>query len=618
MFIVTKEIDSENISKLCRTCLREDGEKMVCLFVGPAGSSLAAKLRSLSCLEVWQGDGLPEKMCDRCVTRAESALLYREQCRAADIALRQAADKVSGLTSYSTVAGCKLYQQNQGYIPNETYRKILKCVECSAVFVNYEELCAHNRLHVSSVHNTTPVQHMHIVEPRNTYFNMNNLNGNLAADDGNGVSSILRSNLMHVTPVDDEEPSRAACALHCSLCNHTFTNRTQLISHNFTHSSDNIDMSSGDNTNIEVSEDSNQIAQNLSYDRTVNQTADNSIQNLSFSRQVVDGSRKLGNIDFSSSEPLVDVQENAERVGNSSMCGSFQCLDAGTIPLPENLVFSGKISENEKVNSMPKYKKHKCLLCPKSFAQKSKLLTHQLSHTGLRPFKCSICEKAYTSKSKLNAHVRLHTKTNVHVCTICSKAFAFASYLEDHLRTHKFGTEKVNPEKAGPFECNVCKKKFRFLKNFKAHLRLHTGENLFQCEYCDKRFSQKYNLKVHLESHKDLKPHKCEFCEKSFNQHGNLVEHLRIHKKLKPYKCDLCAKSFSQSSHLKNHKASHNTERDHSCRLCGKKFKLSSHLKRHLDLHSGRKSFKCGECNQMFSQAFSLKRHLKRHAETHI
>lgn len=52
MFIVTKEIDSENIGKLCRTCLREDGDKMVCLFVGPAESSLAAKLRSLSCLEV--------------------------------------------------------------------------------------------------------------------------------------------------------------------------------------------------------------------------------------------------------------------------------------------------------------------------------------------------------------------------------------------------------------------------------------------------------------------------------------------------------------------------------------------------------------------------------------
>lgn len=44
--------------------------------------------------QVWQGDGLPEKMCNRCVTRAESALLYREQCRAADRALRQALLKV--------------------------------------------------------------------------------------------------------------------------------------------------------------------------------------------------------------------------------------------------------------------------------------------------------------------------------------------------------------------------------------------------------------------------------------------------------------------------------------------------------------------------------------------
>lgn len=52
MFIVTKQIDSTNISRLCRTCLQEDCDKMVYLFVGPAGSSLAAKLRSLSCLDV--------------------------------------------------------------------------------------------------------------------------------------------------------------------------------------------------------------------------------------------------------------------------------------------------------------------------------------------------------------------------------------------------------------------------------------------------------------------------------------------------------------------------------------------------------------------------------------
>ena len=52
MFIVTKIIDSENIKKVCRTCLREDNHKMLYLFVGPAESSLGAKLQSLSCLKV--------------------------------------------------------------------------------------------------------------------------------------------------------------------------------------------------------------------------------------------------------------------------------------------------------------------------------------------------------------------------------------------------------------------------------------------------------------------------------------------------------------------------------------------------------------------------------------
>lgn len=481
------------------------------------------------------------------------------------------------------MSGCKLYQQNQGFVPIQNPQKTLKCVECGAVFVSYEELCAHSRLHVPSIQNATPVQHMHIVEPRNNYFNINNLNGNLVGEE---MSPLLRSNLMHETTVDEEDqsgPSRAACALHCSLCNHTFTNRNQLISHNFTHSSDRVSLSSVDNTNVEVGDDSsNQIAQNLSYDRRSN----DSIENLSFT------TRKIESLDY--------PRENR----------AFQCLEN-----EENLASRPQ----EIKDSSIEYKKHLCVVCQKSFAQRSKLLTHQLSHTGQRPFKCSICDKAYTSKSKLNAHVRLHTKTNVHVCSVCSKTFAFASYLEDHLKTHKFGGDKlVGSVKGVTFDCGICDKKFRFVKNLKAHLRLHTGENLFQCEYCEKRFAQKYNLKVHLDTHKDLKAYECEYCEKSFNQRGNLVEHLRIHKKLKPHKCDYCGKSFSQSSHLKNHKISHKSERNHSCRLCGKKFKLASHLKRHLDLHSGGKSHKCLECNQMFSQAFSLKRHLKRHADVHI
>ncbi|CAK9807436.1 Zinc finger protein 582 [Anthophora quadrimaculata] len=640
MFIVTKEIDSENISKLCRTCLREDGDKMVCLFVGPAGSSLAAKLRSLSCLEVWQGDGLPEKMCDRCVTRAESALLYREQCRAADRALRQAVLKVSGLTSYTTVAGCKLYQQNQGFVPVQNSHKTLKCIECGAVFTNYQELCAHSRIHLPFVQDDIPVQHMHIVETQNPYFNLNfsHLTSNLTNENiqHTQLSPFVRPNVMQMIPTNEENPSRAACALHCSLCNRTFTNRTQLISHSIAHSTENIEVPCG-NENIDICEDSNQIPQNLRYERSLNSVG-NSIRNLSYQRSTTNDNNEMQNLGFPENMDLgEDVREEGspERVQSAAVHDSenYNIADTGRFPkalehmenresidgyrsCTSNLNYNKEERINEEHSgNVEQPRKYKCDLCPKLFSQKSKLLTHRLRHSGQQPFKCSSCEKAYSSKSKLNAHVRLHTKTNVHSCKICEKIFAYPSYLREHLKTHKQSNEsnEARPEEDKAFECHTCKKKFRLLKNLRAHERLHTGKGLVQCEICDKTFSQMYNLKIHLRTHKAARPHKCEYCNKCFVQKGNLAEHLRIHTKIKPFECKICGKRFLQSSHLKNHEASHATIRQHQCRLCGKRFKLANHLKRHFILHNGAKSYKCHQCDQLFSQTFSLTRHLKRH-----
>ncbi|XP_032691391.1 zinc finger protein 184-like isoform X1 [Odontomachus brunneus] len=633
MFIVTKEIDSENISKLCRTCLREDGDKMVCLFMGPAGSSLAAKLRSLSCLEVWQGDGLPEKMCDRCVTRAESALLYREQCRAADRALRQAALKVSGLTSYTTVSGCKLYQnqQNQGFVPVQNSHKTLKCIECGAVFMNYQELCAHSRLHLSFIQDNIPMQHMHIVESQNPYLNFGHVGSNFANDSipNTQLSPLVRPNVMHTMPLNEENSSRAACALHCSLCNHTFTNRRQLISHNIAHSTDNVDISC-DNENIEICENSNHIPQNLSYERSIH-SVDNPIQNLSYQRSTVDDNDEIQNLNFPENIDLDGVQESSsERLQNVTMHSE------NDVSIAENLTFI-KASEKGRQHIIGYHgcpaddnykqpleakgaddihaKKHQCEVCSRQFSQKSKLFAHQLSHSGQQPFKCLSCGKAYASKSKLNAHMRLHTKTNVHQCKVCDKIFSYPSYLEEHIKVHN---KSDNASQSKDFECGTCNKRFRLLKNLKAHEKLHTGKGLVHCEICDKQFSHNYNLKMHLRTHKTSKVHKCEYCDKRFVQKGNLVEHLRIHTKVKPFACKLCGKRFAQSGHLKSHEASHGTLRQHQCRLCGKRFKLANHLKRHLNLHTGTKTYKCNQCNQMFSQSFSLTRHLKKHNESHM
>ncbi|KAK0087724.1 hypothetical protein PV326_005061 [Microctonus aethiopoides] len=636
MFIVTKQIDSENISKLCRTCLREDEEKMVCLFVGPAGSSLAAKLRSLSCLEVWQGDGLPEKLCDRCVTRAESALLFREQCRAADRALRQAALKVSGITTYTTVSGCKLYQQNRGFTPIENSQKTLKCGECGAVFMDYQELYAHSRLHAPFIPETASLPHMHIVESQNTYFNADtSINESVIDNNHTTAMSDLRTNMLSDNL---EKNDRPACALHCSLCNHTFPNRNQLINHNFSHCNGNVDISC-DTDSIEIDDDSNEIAENLSFSRTID---------LTYTRENPNHSMTIPRINYSNNLTL--NTSTVSETNNITRCDvttnnddTSMCNVNNSIPQFSTFSNVGQKDEtsNETENMMNRnnnfnkaqlndrnsgclyaQKKYECDKCGKFFSQKSKLIAHELFHTGEKPFKCGNCDKAYTSKSKLNAHVRLHTRTNVHQCDICKKTFSYPSYLLEHSKVHRAKSTNdvidISLKTKIKFECLTCGKKFRLKKNLRSHMKFHIGSGLFNCEICDKSFSEKYNLKVHLRCHKGIKLHKCEYCDKSFNEKGNYTEHLRIHTKVKPFICKLCGKAFAQSSHLKSHETTHNSIRPHQCRLCGKRFKLSSHLKRHTNLHTAIKTFKCMQCNQMFSQAFSLKRHLKRHSEANI
>ncbi|XP_058799344.1 zinc finger protein 28-like [Phymastichus coffea] len=579
MFIVTKKIDSENISKVCRTCLREDNDKMICLFIGPPESSLGAKLQSLSYLEVSQGDGLPEKMCDRCVTRAESALLFREQCRAADQALRQAALQLSKDQADANYS--KSYHQNQVYTP-------LQCPQNSSrlsdyhTYSNYQDFYIHNQFHppIYQREEHAP-QHMHIIESPNTYFSLSRYNSSFINNEifTDRTYPILRTDDFNSFMSHESMNSRTSCALQCSICNYTFNNEAQLAYHSITYHTDNVDLSS-DEVNIEVEEISNtniSIQQGKSLEPPIENNKVNSICNSQFQ-----------NLNYAQ-----DSYES-EKITSTS------------VPPQDKNITTSLISEIIRNN------KFKCDVCSRLFSQQSKLEMHQASHNRKKLFNCAHCSKSYSSKSKLAAHTRLHTQTNIHKCNICQKIFSWPSYLNEHMKTHN----PESQEKKVTFECAECKKLFHCVKSYRKHTKFHTGKGLFQCDICDKLFSQKYSLKVHMSSHRLFKSHKCELCDKSFNQRSNLVEHMRIHTKVKPFKCTICDKGFSQSSHLKSHELSHNSIRKFQCKVCGKRFKLSSHLKRHANLHTGKKMYKCDQCNQTFSQAFSLKRHSKKHTES--
>jgi len=71
--------------------------------------------------------------------------------------------------------------------------------------------------------------------------------------------------------------------------------------------------------------------------------------------------------------------------------------------------------------------------CNKVFTRPYNLKSHQLSHSGVRPFKCKTCQTSFVRKHDLKRHERLHTGVKPYVCSVCKRGF----YRSDALSRHE-------------------------------------------------------------------------------------------------------------------------------------------------------------------------------------
>ncbi|XP_078073949.1 uncharacterized protein LOC144497077 [Mustelus asterias] len=175
-------------------------------------------------------------------------------------------------------------------------------------------------------------------------------------------------------------------------------------------------------------------------------------------------------------------------------------------------------------------KRFKCEICEKCFVTSTRLLLHQVIHTGEKPFRCDVCKKAFNRSSHLLSHQRIHTGEKPFTCEVCNKSFTRPYSLREHKRLH-------TGEK--PFKCDVCWLTFNQKNSLLSHQRIHRGEKPFTCEVCDKAFTQSSNLRQHQRVHSGEKPFKCDFCKKAFNHSSRLLSHQRIHTGEKPFLCKI-------------------------------------------------------------------------------
>ncbi|XP_012253673.2 zinc finger protein 271-like [Athalia rosae] len=274
---------------------------------------------------------------------------------------------------------------------------------------------------------------------------------------------------------------------------------------------------------------------------------------------------------------------------------------------------------------------HKCNKCSRSYATKTSLERHMLTHND-KKFKCDKCRKHFVRLDKLIEHGKLHdpeVRPNPVSCKICDKNFRKTDTMVRHLNVHK----KANPKEVFSILKDIRDKR-RSEDAGKHEKRLLTKEESSSGDETEtmetsglvpkSTNSRAYNPESpNSDSHSSSEPYslnslafyRCKHCTKCYSTNKSLQRHMLIHDE-KKFVCNVCNMKFFRPDRLKSHRDRYGHDEDKECMEPQKPpddksaIKLiNSWIREQLDSDNEGKGFPCDVCGKSYVTKKSLQKH---------
>ncbi|CAH0722409.1 unnamed protein product, partial [Brenthis ino] len=539
-----------NFHALCRLCLNKSGLTVSIYGTSPdddANLSLTSKIAECFELQMDPNDGLPARICYKCLFKVNKCSKFRSQCIQSEARLRQITNRAHELdNSNSLEVGSFNYNNTQ-----ETQKPKPEdyIVEDSVVMV------VDPSLDYDSSEESENVDQVDTPEQDN-------------APEGETTSESFYKNVFMCQYCDQAFVSQEKCKEHeqgfhdpnlpykCVECSLVFAERSQYVAHTKqVHGSD-------------------KPYHCPECDKCFGRRSD----------------LRKHSIVHTGIRPF-QCQYCLKSFSRNTNLSKHLRIHAGHKPhvcplCPRSFVAKGDLQRHVLVHSG--MKPYACRKCPLTFGRRDKLLKHEVRHGPVSPehkeyendqnthdmvVNVNPFSNLMTSPTQLNPG-NTTQPSDYELPRVPDHIAGEGSFLSQMQKTPSTSGKQLqtsppktkmpvsNKNKPKNIKCHQCPKRFSSLDAYKTHVSIaHIGSRVFQCKICFKKFPRKRELDRHVSIHSGMKPFSCNQCDKKFTRKDKLDKHEQTHECLVVnMPCIECGATFVKKPDLVAHIKSHFTD----------------------------------------------------------